>query len=381
MTIENKKKSPYIYGVTDHSKAPFSTLLNDWIIDNSWVTSKEKSLFFQSLQLLVVSGVRLSRALKILAEKTRNPRLKRIIHTIDYDLNHNGMSLSNAMAKYPRVFSSSETKMILSGEISGRLEDVLGYITNQMQKNLKLKTQIKSAMVYPATIFVGIILAIGVVTYWVIPQFKGMFDDFGAELPLSTRVMISVSDFSVQYWWLVLSGLIASWLFFQNWKQSPEGKYQWDNFTLTLPGLNKLIRNYQTIQITTNFATLISAGIPIIKALQILRQIIDNAVTKGALHQVEKSVRSGEPIHQAFGNNVYFDPVIAEVIEIGEQSGAMQTILLKTGQQYELEFDADMQNIAKLIEPVVLIIVAAVIVFMGMAIMTPILQLQQIFSG
>lgn len=370
-----------IYGVTDRSKEPWWEKLNDFLIDNSWVTKKEKSLFFNSLKLLVVSGIRLPRAISLLAERTKNPRLERVLRTINYDLTQRGLPLSTAMGKYPNVFSDYETKMILSGEVTGKIQEVLGYITTQIQKNLKLQMQVKSAMIYPITVFGAIFLAAIVIMNFVVPQFEGLFANFGSDLPTATRILIGGSNFFQQYWWLVLSLLGAGILFFQNWKNSPEGKIQWDSFVFSIPGLNKLIRNFQTIQIASNFSTLLSAGIPVIKSLQVLRQLLGNEVVKEGLFGIEKDIRDGKMIHQSFRNNPVFDPVLGEIIEIGEQSGSIVEMLQKTAEQYEMEFDADMQNLAKLIEPVVLIIVAAAIVFMGMAIMTPIMQLQELFTA
>lgn len=376
-----KKKDHVIYGVTDRSKEPWWKKLDDFLIDHSWVQKKEKSLFFNSLKLLVLSGIRIPRALLLLAERTKNPRLERILRTVHYDLTTRGLPLSTAMGKYPSVFTGYETKMILSAEVTGKIEDVLGSITTQIQKNIKLQTQVRSAMIYPITVFGAIFLAIIVIMNFVVPQFESLFANFGSDLPLSTRILINGSHFFQKYWWLVFSVIIAGILFFQNWKTSPEGKIKWDAFVFSLPGLNKIIRNFQTIQIAGNFSTLLSSGVPVIKSLQILRQIIGNEVTKEALFSVETSIRKGKMVHESFRENPIFDPILGEVIEIGEQSGAIQEMLQKTAEQYEMEFDADMQNLSKLVEPVVLIIVAAAIVFMGMAIMTPIMQLQELFTA
>lgn len=379
--IESKKDDRVvIYGVTDRSNDPLWVQANDFLIDNTWVTTKEKAIFFQSLKLLVLSGIRIPKALSLLTDRAKNPKLKRVLRTITYDMNHRGLSLSNAFAKHPEVFKNSEVKMILSGEISGKLEQVLSYITTQIDKNLKLSTQIRSAMIYPITVFSAIFLAIIVIMIWVVPQFESLFESFGSNLPLSTRILINSSDFFQSYWWLMLTIIFAGSAFFQNWKNSPAGKYEWDKFVLNMPILKKMVQNYQTIQIATNFSTLLSSGVPVIKSLQVLRQIVNNAVTKEAIHGVENAVRSGDMLHQGFKNKA-FDPILGEVIEIGEKSGSIQEILSKTGQQYELEFDADMQNLTKLLEPVILIIVASAIVFMGMAIMTPILELQDLFSA
>ena len=380
---KEKPKIPrkIIYGVTDRSGDPWWQKINDFLIDNSQITKKEKMVFFNSLKLLVTSGVNFTKAIQMLSLRTKNERLKRVLNTIEYDMLNSGMTFSEAMAKYPRIFSVSEMKMIYSGEIAGRLEEVLEAVATRIQKNIEMEIRVKSALMYPITVFVAIILAGIVVMMFVVPKFEAMFSSFGADLPLATKIMIGISHFMQDYWWFLGILLIASWLVFQNWKHTEEGKRKWDEFLLELPGIGSLIRDIQTAKIAGNFSTLLSSGIPIAKAIHVLSEIIDNEVISQSLLEIEHSVRKGKQVHEAFAEQPELDSILAEVIEIGEKSGAIPEVLHKVGTQYDLEIDAQLKNLSSMIEPLVILIVGAAVTFMALAIMTPIMKMQSLFAG
>jgi type II secretory pathway component PulF len=292
-----------------------------------------------------------------------------------------GMRFSEAMAKYPQVFSVSEIKMIYSGELAGRLEEVLEAVSTRIQKNIEMEIRVKSALMYPITVFIAIILAGVVVMLFVVPKFEAMFSSFGADLPIATKIMIGMSNFMQNYWWFILLILVSVWVIFQNWKNSEDGKYDWDEFLLGLPGLGALIRDIQTTKIAGNFSTLLMSGIPIAKAIHVLSEIIDNKVISRDLLQIEHDVKSGKQVHESFAEYKNLDPVLAEVIEIGEKSGAIPEVLHKVAQQYSLEVDAQLKNLSSMIEPLVILIVGGAVVFMALAIMTPIMKMQSLFAG
>ena len=233
--LKNPKKREIIYGVTDRQNDPFLVKVNDFLIDHGRVTLKEKSLFFNSLRLLVNSGVPFTKSLRMLAKRTTNIKLFRVINTMVYDMEKNGQSFSGAMIKHPSIFSSSETKMIYSGEISGKIEKTLNSIATQLQKSIEFEMQIKSALLYPATVFTAIIIAGIIVVMFIIPQFVSLFAEFGGDLPLSTKTLLWISDFMIQFWWILLCFLIGSVFAFSSWKKTEEGRKEWDRFILNLP--------------------------------------------------------------------------------------------------------------------------------------------------
>lgn len=376
-----KKEREVIYGITDRSNDPLWVKLNDFLIDHSPVTPKEKGLFFNSLQLLVNSGVRFPRALEMLMRRSRNERFKRVLRTVGYDMQMRGESFSKAMEKYPDIFSTSEVKMIYSGEMTGKIEEILDSIAIQIQKNIEIELRVKSALMYPLVVFIAILLAAVVVMVFLVPKFEALFSDFGSELPLATRMLINTSNFMQEYWWLCLSLIGAGALIFKNWKKSDSGRMAWDGFVLGLPLVKGLINNIQTVRITSNFATLMKSGIPVNKALRILSEIMPNAVIGEGIFNVETAIRSGKQLHEGFANNPHFDPILAEVVEIGEKTGAVPEILRKTAIQYEREVDAQLNNLTSMLDPIIIIVVAVAVIFMAMAIMVPIFKMNDLFAA
>lgn len=378
---QSKKTTRVIYGFTDRTNEPWWVQLDDWLIDNSAVKLKEKSIFYASLKTLVSAGIRVVRALTILGDRAKNKRLQRILHTVSHDMMESGLSLSKAFSKYPGVFSDSEVKMLMSAEMTGQIEKTLSTISDQIQKNLKLSLQVKSAMMYPITVFATLFLAGIVVMIFVVPQFESMFEQLDGELPMITQIFIGVARFLQNFWWLVIAAMLATWMLFLNWKATPQGRLQWDKFILALPGIGTLTQNYQTIQIASNLSALMASGISLDQALRTLRQIVGNLVMKKAVRRIEQNVRNGMLLHEAFTQEKDIDSILSEVIEVGEQSHSVGIILQKTAEQYELQFDTDIKNISKIMEPVIIILVAASVVFMAMAIMLPIFQMQDLMAG
>jgi len=375
--FQNRK---IIYGVTDCRDDPFLVKVNDFLINHSRISKKEKELFFHSLQMLVKSGVRFVRALEILAKRTKNLRFRRILHTIVYDMENRGMSFSQSLEKHPAIFTKSEVKVVFSGEIAGRLEETLESIAKQLRANLKLEIQVRSALMYPFTVICAIVVAAIVVMLLVVPKFEMLFSEFSnSSLPIATQILIGASKFLQNFWWFVVATVIAATLIFKNWKNSDDGRLVWDRFLLDLPIFSSLVQNIQTVRVANNFSMLIKSGVPIAESLKILAEIIPNRAVSDSIFQIEKDVRDGKTIHESFRNSPALDPIFGEAIEIGEKSGNMSEVLEKIGAQYELEVDAQLRNMTTLIEPFVILIVGGMVIFLAMAIMTPIFRLQELF--
>jgi len=374
------KDQVVIYGITDASNAPFLVKLNNYLVDISPVSDKEKRIFFHSLKLLVKSGVRLTQSIKMLSGRTRNLRFKRILATVVYDIETSGLSFSASLQKYPTVFRNSEIKMIYSGEISGKVEETLGAIARQLQKDLELKMRIKSALIYPATVLAAIFIAGIVVMVFVVPKFQVLFTDLGGELPITTKILIGTSSFLINFWWALLTLVLGGTFVFKNWMSSEKGNRKWDMFLLKMPLLSTLIQNIQVVRIANNFSTLLKSGVPMLKALHILSEIMPNVVMRDTIFEIRTDVQKGIALHKSFSSKLILDPILGEIIEIGEKSGHVDEILEKTGIQYEMEVDEQLKNLATMLEPLIILLVGGAVVFMAMAIMTPIFKIQDLFT-
>ncbi len=379
--IKNPKSRKVIYGVTDRTNDPFLLRVNDFMIDYGRVSAKEKSIFYNSLKLLVNSGVGFTQALRMLGDRTRNIRLSRVCSTIVYDMDHNGKSFSEAMAKYPKVFGKSEVKMIYSGELTGKIEGTLNAIATQLQKSINLELQVRNALMYPFTVFIAIIVAAIIVMLFIVPKFKTLFDQFGSDLPWITKMLMGSSSFFQHYWWAILTLTVGGVLMFRSWKSSPEGKKAWDQQILSMPIIKDLVNNIQTVRIASNFSTLMASGVPLAKALRVLGEIMKNSIIANAIFNIEMKVRKGIPLHEAFAAEPAIDSVIPEILEIGEKTGSIDNVLTKLETQYEMEVDAQLKNLTTLIEPLIIVVVGIAVVIMAMAIMLPIFQLQELFSN
>ncbi len=379
--ISKSKERKVIYGITDRRNDPIIWKINDFLIDHSPISTKKKNLFFSNLHLLVTSGIRLIRALEILNIRERNPHFQRILSTIVYDIKEGGKNFSQSLEKYPFLFRPSETKILYAGEISGRLEQNLETVSRQVAKNIEIELRVRTALMYPFTVFCGIIGAAIIILLVVVPRFEALFSEFpNASLPIATRLLISASEGIKNFWWFVLTLIIAGFFIFRNWKSSPQGKKKWDTFIFKIPYLHSIIQNIQTMEIASNFASLMEAGIPILKSLEVTEQIVSSSVLAESLTKVRIKITSGSLIHEAFQEDTIFDPSLAEVLEIGEQTGRIPEILEKLSDQYEKEVDAQLKNINTLIEPLVLTIMGCFVAFIAFAILTPVFQLQQMFS-
>ncbi len=378
--VKNPKIRPVIYGVTNRQNDPWYAKLNDLLLDHQSLALKDKSRFFHSLKLLVNSGVQFIRALEMLSERTKHVRFSRILKTIAYDMEHNGMAFSEAIQKYPPIFSQSEVKMIYSGELTGKIDKTLESIATQLQKNIELEMKVRSALMYPATVMVAIVLAGAAVMLFIVPKLSGLFNEFGAELPFATKLLVGMSNFMVSFWWLLLFMAMATYFGFTNWRRSEEGKRKWDRLMVTLPIVSPIVNHIQTVRISSNFATLMESGIPLNKALRVLAEIVPNSVISDALFNIEVEVRKGSPLHESFLRQEVLDPVIGEMVEVGEKTGQIAPVLKKLGEQYDLEVEAQLKNLSTVIEPLIILVVGLAVVFMMFAVLTPIFQMQQLFS-
>ena len=379
--LKNPKSRSVIYGTTDRRTDPWFLQANDWLLDHQPFKLKDKARFFHSLKLLVNSGVQFIRALEMLAERSPHVRFSRVLKTIAYDMQQNGLSFSAAMQKHPGIFSTSEIKMVYSGELTGKINETLDAIATQMQKNIELEMKIKSALMYPATVMVAIVLAGIAVMVFIIPRLTGLFSEFGGTLPLPTRVLIGASDFLIGYWWLALFLTAALALWFTQWKSSEDGQRQYHRLVLNFPLIKSIVQNVQVTKISQNFATLLAAGIPLNKALRVLGEIIPNRIIGEAIFDIEVKVRQGAALHQSFSEAKDIDPVVGEILEVGEKTGHMAEVLQKLGDQYDLEVEAQLKNLSTIIEPLIILVVGLAVAFMIFAVLMPIFNLQELFAA
>ena len=326
------------------------------------VKLEDIATFSRQLATLLDAGLPLLRALNILMDQTENPGLKEIIGSLSADI-QGGASFSEALGKHPAAFSKLFINMVKAGEIGGVLETVLDRLATFSEKDMELRTKIKGALTYPA--IMGIV-ATGVVVFlliFVIPVFVKMFGDVGLAMPLPTRIVVGASDFLVGYWYVCIGVIVVIVVGYKNMNKTEAGRMKIDQFKLKAPVFGKLNRNVCTARFTRTLGTLISSDVPILQALEIVKDTSSNEVIAAAIVKVTESITEGETISKPLHEAHVFPAMVTHMIAVGEETGALETMLNKIADQYDMIVDETVSALSSAIEPIM-------IVFMGVSVGT-----------
>ncbi|OGJ52288.1 hypothetical protein A2335_01600 [Candidatus Peregrinibacteria bacterium RIFOXYB2_FULL_32_7] len=374
---ENKEE--IVYGVYDNRKTNIFTRINDFLIDHSKISIKDKSYFFHLLAVMVDSGLPLVRSLKVLVDRTENIHLKRVINTIQYNMENKGQTLAQSMQKFPDVFDESEIGIVKSGEETGKLDQMLFKLAKQLERSYELKLKIKGAMVYPLTVVIALILAGIIVMIFVIPKLKSFFTENSIDLPLPTQILINTSNFMGSYWWAVLLVIIAFSLITNFYINTEHGKFKWHYYLLKTPLIGPLIVKLSIVKFVRFLEVLIASGLPITKVLKICADSIGNTVYQKKLYSTAEHVQQGEKISDNLENaTLIFPKTLVEMLRVGENSAAIDTASAKMADHFEREIEHDLKNIITILEPSMIVLIGFIVVFMAFAIMAPIFNLSSI---
>ncbi len=343
------------------------------------VKSSDVELFIRQMADLIDAGVPLLKALRVASSHTRHPRLKEIILKMEKTVEDGG-ALSAALAQYPSVFSGFFSHMVKSGEISGRLGNVLKRLAEFVEKEEEARAKIKASLVYPA-----LVLAVGCVTIFilltfVIPRLTVMFDDLSQELPLPTVILIVLSNFFSRFWWLFFAALGLALFYFKKFLNSLEGKLRFDAFTLRMPVVGNFIINIQMSRFTRTLATLLNSGVSIVTALESAGEVMDNEVFKKEIKKAAQDVAGGTNLQAALKKSLFFPDIAVNMIAVGEESGHLEESLAKLADSYEKQSDRDMKAATSLLEPLMIIFIGCVVGFIVMAMLLPIFKMNLIIQ-
>lgn len=331
--------------------------------------------FFRQLSILFAADVPLIEALDILAKQTKNPLLAAQVSEISDNV-EGGMAFSEALSRYPKVFSKFEINMIKTGEVAGNLGKILNYLADHTERNYMMISKIKGAMMYPAFIFGAAILVMIIMVTFVLPKMSEMFEEFGVEqLPLPTRIIMSISDFFSKNWILVFAVIIGLFVFLSRYIKTPKGRSQKDKIEIKIPVMGKIFQDIYTSRITENLGTLIKGGIPIVQALDTTALVIGNTLYEKVLKEARDSVRRGETIADAFKAAEVIPPTLTQMIASGEKSGKLDKVLMDLTGFYNAEVTRSLDNLMTLIEPIILVIMGIMVAFIAVAVLLPIYNL------
>jgi len=324
------------------------------------VPVKDIAIFFRQFSVMIDAGLPLVQCLEILAANQENPAFQKSLTGVRVTV-EGGSTLANAMRQYPKVFDDLTTNMVEAGETGGILDVILQRLATYVEKAVKLKSAVKSALIYPVSVITIAVLVVGALLKFVVPIFEKLFAGLGVDLPLPTRIVISFSQFVQNFWWVAIVGLIAAVFGIKQVRKDPKGKYLTDNLLLKLPVVGVLLRKIAVARFTRTLGTLITSGVPILEGLSITARTSGNAVLEQALLKVRKAIEEGRTIVDPLKECGVFPNMVTQMIGVGEATGAMDNMLQKIADFYEDEVDAATKDLLTMLEPLM-------IAFLGVAV-------------
>ncbi len=318
------------------------------------VKTKDITIFSRQFATMIGAGLSLTKCLSILGQQTESPALRVIITQIGKDV-ESGQSLSDAMSKHPKVFPPIFVNMVRSGETGGVLDEVLNRVADHFEREDMIKGRIKSAMTYPAAMGSLVLIILVAMLIFVVPTFQTMFSSMGGTLPLPTQILVNISEGARGLpGLLTVVFVIAFVVAFRWWKSTEAGLYAWDSIKLRMPVFGKLIRKMALSRFTRTFGTLVSAGVPILSALDIVGSTSGNEVIHRAVRKVRSAIKEGETIAKPLSENPIFPAMVVQMISVGEETGALDAMLGKVAEFYDEEVTAGVDGLTSLIEPIMM---------------------------
>ena len=333
-------------------------------------------VFSRQMYSLVRAGVPIMRAMTGLAETARHPRMARVIRAVASEL-ENGRALAEALRQHPDVFDGLFVSIIQVGENSGRLDEAFLQLSRHLEREKATRDQIRAAMRYPVIVLVAIAIAIGVINVFVIPAFGRMFTSFGAELPLATRVLLATSDFTVQYWYVVLGGVTVLAAGFIWWKRTPGGRYRWDRTKLRIPVIGDIVLRATLARFGRSFAMATRSGVPIITALSMVARAADNAWIGERIERIRTGIERGEGLTRSAANTELFPALVMQMIAVGEETGQVDDMLEEVADFYDREVEYDIKQLNAYIEPLMLVVVGILVLILALGVFLPMWDLGQ----
>jgi type IV pilus assembly protein PilC len=338
------------------------------------VPSKSLSIFTRQFSVMIDAGLPLVQCLEILGSQEPHKTFAKVIMQVRQDV-ESGQSLADAMRKHPKAFDNLFVNMVAAGEAGGILDTILHRLATYIEKNVKLKAQVKSAMIYPVAVLSVAAMAVAVILWKVIPTFSSLFLSLGAQLPLPTRIVVAASDFLVAYIFYVVAIIIASIVALRQYYMTYKGRRVIDGLLLKVPVMGMLMRKIAVARFCRTLSTLTASGVAIIEGLEITARTAGNAIVEDAIMKVRKAVEEGKTISDPLRETGVFPPMVVQMISVGESTGALDTMLSKIADFYEDEVDTAVSGLMKLLEPIIITILGVVIGFIVVAMYMPMFSL------
>jgi MSHA biogenesis protein MshG len=343
--------------------------INQWQALNS-LNISDMMLFSRQMYSLTKAGVPLIRALRSLTESTRNLALAGALKDISKRL-ESGSALSQAMNQHKKIFSPLFINIVHVGETSGGLDRAFLNIANYLERDKETQNRIKSALRYPSMVLIAITIAMVVINIYVIPAFKSVFDKIQAELPWQTQLLINVSNFTLENWQYMAGGLVVTSIILVKYINTREGRLQWDWLMLKMPGVGSIVERSSMERFSRSFAMTLSSGVPLIQGISIVSAAIGNSYIASKLDQMRIGIEKGDTISRMARSTQLFPSLVIQMITVGEETGNIGDMLLEVADFYEAEVDAELKNIASVIEPILIVIIGIMVLVLALGIFLP----------
>ena len=344
------------------------------------ISHEDVALFTRQLNTLLKAGVPIMRALGGLQESAINPAMKKLIGELRDDLDA-GREFSVCIARHNSVFSPFYIAMMRVGEMTGLLEDILLRLFYHLEFQQFMRNQVKSALRYPTFVVIAMAVAIIVVNVMVIPAFAKVFAGFGSELPLMTRILLGFSDFTVTWWPALVGGIIAAVVGFKAWIGTAKGGYDWDRIKLRIPIAGKIIEKATLARFAASFALAARSGVPIIQAMTVVAQTVDNHYISAKVEAMRTTVERGESVLRSAIQARIFTPVVLQMIAVGEESGMLDEMMQEVSDMYQREVEYELKTLSAQIEPLLIVFLGALVLVLALGIFLPIWDLGKVTMG
>jgi len=338
------------------------------------ISNKDMVLFSRQLSTLISARVLIIQALRILQEQVTNKYLLTVINDLISGV-ENGDSLSASMTKHSEVFSNVYISMVMSGEVSGSLDKSLVYLADQLEKNYQLQGKVKSAMTYPVFVLVALVIVMVLMFKFILPNLTNVLEEQGGSLPPITVALITFTKFFNEFWWLIFIGVAGGILGLRFYINTKSGRYNWDKLKISFPIIGDIFKKIYLARFSQNLGTLIIGGIPIIKSLQIVADIINNAVYKEIILDAVVKIQAGKSISEGLSGHPEFPSIVTQMVKVGEQTAQLDDIMHKLGSFYEQEVDAKVSTLTTLLEPLIMIVLGLGVGVLVAGILLPIYNL------
>lgn len=335
--------------------------------------------FSQQLSTLYKAGLPLLTGLESLAEQAENKKLKPILEVIGRQLK-GGSALFEAMSQYPEVFPPVYVNMVRAGETSGKLGESLDRFVALANRELSTKQRVKQATRYPKIVILSVVIAFGVLITFVIPRFVQVFARFNTPLPLPTRIMIGINNFFHTHWYLVLCALFGILILFKRYIRTAQGRYLWDNLKTRIPIFGHLLLKIALSRFAYTFVMLNRSGIPILQTLEITSTTIENVVLSKTIEEISRSIREGRGLADSMRESGRFTPLVIQMVAIGESSGTLDEMLMRITEYYDIEVDNAIKEFSTYIEPILVLFLGIVVLFLALAVFLPWWNLASLFK-